>query len=64
MHMYKTIIKILIRGDKPANNFVIHNLSKDLEPFVKAMYRNLEPFVEVLTYQVLRYVKYQREQGA
>ncbi len=27
--------------------------SKDLEPFVKAMYRKLEPFVEVLTYQVL-----------
>ncbi len=29
-----------------------HN-EKDLEPFVKAMYRKLEPFVEVLTYQVL-----------
>ncbi len=27
--------------------------SKDLEPFVKAMYRKLESFVEVLTYQVL-----------
>ena len=26
---------------------------KDLEPFVKAMYRELESFVEVLTYQVL-----------
>ncbi len=26
---------------------------KDLEPFVKAMYRKLEPFVELLTYQVL-----------
>ena len=26
---------------------------KDMEPFAKAMYRKLEPFVEVLTYQVL-----------
>ena len=26
---------------------------KDLEPFVKAMYRKLEPFILVLTYQVL-----------
>ncbi len=29
------------------------NSHKDLERFVKAMYRKLEPFVEVLTYQVL-----------
>ena len=28
-------------------------VNKDLEPFVKARYRELEPFVEVLTYQVL-----------
>ncbi len=26
---------------------------KELEPFVKAMYRMLEPFVKVLTYQVM-----------
>ncbi len=31
---------------------------KDLEPFVKAMYRKLEPFVEVLTYQVLSSSKF------
>ncbi len=28
-------------------------MSKDLEPFVKAMHRKLEPFVEELTYKVL-----------
>ena len=27
--------------------------AKDLEPFVKAMYRKLKPFVKVLTYKVL-----------
>ena len=27
--------------------------SKELEPFVKAMYRKLEPFVKVPNYQVL-----------
>ena len=27
--------------------------TKDLKPFVKAMYRKLEPFILVLTYQVL-----------
>ena len=30
-----------------------HDRQKDLELFVNAMYRKLEPFVEVLSYQVL-----------
>ncbi len=39
--------------------YIFHHVSwyitiycKDLEPFVKAMYRKLEPFILVLTHQV------------
>ena len=35
------------------HNYFHHFLPNDLEPFVKAMYRKLEPFVWMFTYQVL-----------